>query len=63
MNWILSMYALLLRLYPRGFREAYGEEMQAVYADSLHEARRSGALALGAFARMRQRSRSLPNRA
>lgn len=50
MNWILSMYALLLRLYPRSFREAYGEEMQAVYADSLHEARRGGALALGAFA-------------
>lgn len=50
MNWITTFYGLLLRLYPRSFREAYGEEMQAVYADSLHEARRSGGLALGAFA-------------
>ncbi len=50
MNWLVTIYAILLRLYPRRFREAYGEEMQAVYADSLHEARRGGTLALGAFA-------------
>lgn len=50
MNWMVAAYGLLLRLYPRGFREAYAEEMQTVYADSLHEARRGGALALGAFA-------------
>ena len=28
-----TLYRLLLRLYPRSFREAYGEEMRALFAE------------------------------
>lgn len=34
---LLRLYALLLRLYPPGFRAAFGEEMQSVFADRLDD--------------------------
>lgn len=43
---LLAWYALLLRLYPRRFREQFGEEMAAVFAGTLEDAARRGALPL-----------------
>jgi hypothetical protein len=39
---IVGLYALLLRLYPRGFRAEFGEEMQAIFSDAVAEAARGG---------------------
>ncbi len=43
MRWL---YALLLRCYPRHFREQFGLEMQQVFAQVLTDAARSGPVAL-----------------
>jgi len=37
------LYALLLHLYPKSFRRAYGEEMVFVFAESLRETQGGGA--------------------
>ena len=37
-----GLYALLLYLYPRSFREEYGDEVQAVFTLSLADAANSG---------------------
>jgi putative ABC transport system permease protein len=42
-------YRLLLRLFPRGFRDRFGEDMTELFADRLEDARRSGT---GAVARL-----------
>lgn len=41
-----KVYARMLRLYPAGWREEFGVEMTAVFADALHAAQRRGALAV-----------------
>ncbi|MBC7815223.1 MAG: hypothetical protein H7175_28960 [Burkholderiales bacterium] len=46
MIFILRLYAGLLRLYPRQFRDAYGDEMLAVFAAAVEDARQRGC---GAF--------------
>jgi hypothetical protein len=38
------LYALLLHLFPRAYREEYGDELQAVFNSSLDEARITGRL-------------------
>ena len=35
---LISIYSKLLLLYPRSFRKEFGEEMQVVFSDSVHEA-------------------------
>lgn len=42
MNLHLSIYNLLLRLYPRDFRAEYSAEMQAVFTEALENARGQG---------------------
>jgi hypothetical protein len=42
----IRLYALLVRLYPRGFRAEFGQEMQAVFADAVAEAVEQGRLPL-----------------
>jgi hypothetical protein len=32
---LTDLYAALMRLYPRGFREAFGDEMRVVFADAV----------------------------
>jgi hypothetical protein len=44
MNWINRMYMLVLRLYPRPFRERFGEEMAGVFGMAVEEARARGGL-------------------
>jgi hypothetical protein len=41
---VKRLYALLLYLFPKAYREEYGEEMQAVFDLSLGDARESGGL-------------------
>ncbi len=45
-RWALGpgLYRLLLRLFPRAFRERFGADMAAVFADRAAEARRAGRL-------------------
>lgn len=45
----LALYRLLLRAYPRSFREAFGDEMLAVFAEALDQAARRGAGPAAAF--------------
>ena len=42
-------YSFLMRLYPRGFREAYGEAMVVHFGDLWREARGSGGFAIAKF--------------
>jgi hypothetical protein len=42
LQFICRLYSLLLRLYPRRYREEYAEELQAVFRLSLRDALRSG---------------------
>src|SRR5688572_21239776 len=42
MNIALSLYRLLLRLYPASFREAFADEMQGIFADLLAEKQAQG---------------------
>jgi hypothetical protein len=46
LNFVLRLYAILLRLYPRGFCEEFGDEMYAVFSDALAEAAKRGGTAL-----------------
>lgn len=41
-----KVYARMLRLYPADWREEFGVEMAAVFADALHAAQRRGAMAV-----------------
>lgn len=41
-----KVYARMLRLYPAGWRNEFGVEMEAVFADALQAAQRRGALAV-----------------
>ncbi|MBC8445573.1 MAG: hypothetical protein H8D74_00085, partial [Chloroflexi bacterium] len=41
-----SLYKLLLRLYPRHFRDEFAREMRAVFSESLDQAAKQGILAL-----------------
>lgn len=43
---LARIYALLLRLYPRDFRDEFEGEMKTVFADAVEEAARAGPLAL-----------------
>ena len=49
-NLARRIYAVFLRLYPSGFREAFAEEMRAVFAEAAAEARGRGILAFGRMA-------------
>ncbi len=40
----MTLYRLLLRLFPRTFRERFGDDMAEVFADRAAEARRAGPL-------------------
>lgn len=45
MNWVTTstrLYAALLQLYPKRFREAYGEELLQVFRDCARDGHRSG---------------------
>ncbi len=46
MNPLLRIYRLLLRLYPRAFRNAYAVEMEEVYAEALENASAQGTSSL-----------------
>jgi len=41
---VKRLYALLLHLFPRAYRQDYGDELQAVFNSSLDEARKTGRL-------------------
>lgn len=43
---LISVYSKLLLLYPRSFRNEFGEEMQIVFRDSVNEAGKDGILSL-----------------
>lgn len=58
MNKIIRLYALLVRLYPRKFRDKFADEMQSVFADSIAEAAQRGLAAL--IALCLQELRDLP---
>ena len=58
MNKIIRSYALLVRLYPRKFRDKFADEMQSVFADSIAEAAQRGLAAL--IALCLQELRDLP---
>jgi hypothetical protein len=45
-RWTLRAYRVLLRLYPGGFRRAYGTEAERVLRDLLRDERRRGPLGL-----------------
>ncbi len=42
-------YRLLLHLYPRKFRETFGEEMMQVFQEAACERRKQGPIAYGSF--------------
>jgi hypothetical protein len=44
--WLIYIYSRLVLLYPRSFRNEFGEEMRAVFRDSVDEAVKEGCLAL-----------------
>lgn len=48
-SWFTHLYGVLLRFYPRGFQEEFGEEMQEAFSLALSDARSKGRLALGRF--------------
>jgi hypothetical protein len=41
---VKQLYALLLHLFPRAYRQDYGDELQTVFNSSLDEARKAGSL-------------------
>ena len=45
---LLHCYDVLLRLYPRRFREEFGEELQSTFAEAMAEAAGRGGWALAA---------------
>lgn len=48
-HWGQAAYAATIRLYPRGFRAEFGEEMQAVFAEAMAEAGGAGAIGIAAL--------------
>lgn len=46
MNKIIRLYALLVCLYPRNFRDEFGDEMRTVFADTIADAASHGRFAL-----------------
>ena len=46
LSLVTRLYAFLLRLYPRSFRDEFAEEMRTVFADYIAEATRRGNIAL-----------------
>jgi hypothetical protein len=46
-QWASKAHAALLRLYPTEFRDAFGDEIQAVFAQAAGEAAGRGAVSLG----------------
>jgi hypothetical protein len=46
MNWLIRVYAALLRLYPQHFRAEFGDEMQRVFADAVNDAARRSLIAV-----------------
>lgn len=45
-KWVLRLYALLLALHPRRFRNEFGEEMRAVFGEALSDVHQQGWLSL-----------------
>jgi len=45
-GWLGGLYRTVLRLFPRAFREEFGEEMEAVFAQAMQEAAGQGRFAL-----------------
>jgi len=45
-QWVLRLFTWLLRLYPRPFRDEFGEEMAAVFIEAAREAGEQGWLSL-----------------
>ncbi|MBI5304972.1 MAG: hypothetical protein HY868_22765 [Chloroflexi bacterium] len=41
-DWLVRLYAWLLCLYPRAFRDEFADEMRAVFAETLADAARAG---------------------
>jgi hypothetical protein len=58
MNLLAHVYAALLHLYPRTFRDEFADEMQSVFGDSIAEAAQHGVAAL--IALCLQELRDLP---
>jgi hypothetical protein len=44
MMWILKLFSLSLRLYPRQFRDRFGSEIEEIFRDGLIEARQEGVM-------------------
>ncbi len=59
-RFLTRVYALLLRLYPRGFRDEFGEEMQATFAEAATEATHRSFIAVTRFC-LRELWELLPN--
>jgi hypothetical protein len=49
MHWLTRTYALLLRLYPRDFRDEFSDEMRAVFAEAVAETATHGVSTLVLF--------------
>ncbi len=45
MKWIIRLYTLALKLYPRSFHVRFANEMEAVFLEGLEEAKAQGVLA------------------
>ena len=45
MNILLGIYAALLHLYPRDFRDEFGDEMRTVFADAVQDAAQASLIA------------------
>jgi hypothetical protein len=45
-KFVIRLYAILLRLYPRQFRDEFGDEMQSIFTEALTEAAQRGHLVL-----------------
>ena len=48
-QWLIRIYVVMLRFYPRSFQAEFAEEMQAVFAQAAEEASARGGLAFGLF--------------
>lgn len=49
LSFIVRAYALVLHLYPREFRDEFGDEMRDVFADAIHEATQTSFVAVAWF--------------
>lgn len=46
LNFVIRLYAILLRLYPRAYRETFADEMQNVFISSITDAAQRGNIVL-----------------